>query len=429
MTSVDNTPSQYKGLLKHLLHFYSSYHRVNIRLAIFEALLDALNSIHVNFPALGKGISQLADWIYVWFLKLLTPTFPFDPKRRFFDHYWWILLTGLALGYLLSFGANWLGSWISGTLTGPNTAKVEYFWTDSKNLLIYLIWAPLSCAFSFAVVMLVAKDWRKLKHFADRVSDYKDTPLDIARLPFSVSLLFWFALVITLLDYSGVMNTDYTIPKNKIYWYTVNLGNNKVGLNTAGYFHFGSNFIKMGLVIAAVLAYISFCIEILRTAASASQRHTSDETLKADYAYFVRTAEKLFLNMFLLAIILCCHHVIWRTQVSGENNSLNIAFAHVAIILGVIFMVEMPRFYIMRLSKKKEYSFYEVHDQQSQTLFAMKSGVVFLAARIILYLYIWSIYFEGQLGYSFFSRMADSIREILHLIDAWFGCILGRPCG
>src|SRR5262249_19519434 len=157
--------------------------------AIFDALLESLNNININFPALGKGISRLADWIYVWVLKFLTPTFPFDPKKKFFDHYWWILLTGLALGYLLSFGANWMGSWISGTLTGPPSVSVEYFWTDWRNLRIYRVWAPLYCAFSFAIVILVAKDWHKLKGFADSVSEYKETPVDIARLPFSLSLL------------------------------------------------------------------------------------------------------------------------------------------------------------------------------------------------------------------------------------------------
>ena len=302
---------------------------------------------------------------------------------------------------------------------------MQYFWTDWKNLLIYLIWAPLYCAFSFTIVILVAKDWHKLKNFADDVSQYKDTPLDIARLPFSLSLLFWLALVITLLDYSGVMNTDYTIPGQKIYWYTVDMGNNKLKLNAASYFHFVSNFLKMGLVIAAVLAYISFCIEILRMAANASPLQTRDEKLRADYAYFVNSGERLFLNMFLLAIVLCCHHVIWRTQVSGQNNSLNIAFAHVAIILGVIFMVEVPRFYMIRLSKKEEYAFYEVHNQLSKTLFAMKSGVVFLVARIILYIYIWSFYFEGQLIFilcqdcSFNQRRTSGSR--------WLGRVHLRP--
>ncbi len=411
-------------LLRLLLDFQENAHRVSIRHAIMVVIQELRGSIAANFPAVAARIARVSDWVYAWILKLTTPSLPFDPKRPILNHYWLVFFTGLALGYLFSFGANWFGSWLSGTLDGPASETVEYFWTDRKNLKIYTIWAPLYCALSFTILLLAAKDLHGLQEFADKLSPSEPSTVDASRLPFSMSVLFWLPLVATILDYIAVINTDYT--KHKIYWYIVEVGNNKFKLNAAGYLHFASNYLKLSLLVAAVLFYISFCIEIMRVVSAGFKLKEVDDEDRQRYSQFMRIGERLFCNAVLLAIVISCHHVIWREQVSG-SNAFNVAFAHVGLILAILFMVEAPRYYMIWAWRQDNYVFKQDHIKLHRSLYAMKFSVVFFAARIVLYIFIWSFYFEKQLGYSLFSDAMHYLKEKALFVERFAAFLLDRP--
>ena len=415
--------SRYGALLNFIMEFYSNSHHRSFRHAIFIAIQETRQAAAAAFPTTAAYIAKLSNWIYFWILKFFTPSIPFDPKPPLLNHYWLVFLTGLFLGYVLSFGANWFGSWLSGTLDGPASTTVEYFWTDEKNLLIYTIWAPLYCALSFTVILLATKDLHKLQEFADKLSPSEPSSVDASRLPFSMSILFWLPLVATILDYIAVINTDYT--KEKIYWYIVEIGNNKFTFNTAGTYHFVSNYFKLSLIVAAVLFYIAFCIEIQRVVSAGFTLKSVTDDDRKTYLYFMQVGEKLFFNMFCLGIVISCHHVIWRDQVSGRN-ALNVAFAHVALILAILFVVEAPRTYVYWASRQQNYLFKAEHVQLAHTLYAVKFALMYTAARAFLYLYIWSFYFEHQIGSSFVSDILHCIRDAALVAGRFMARLLGR---
>src|SRR5437868_3016166 len=91
-------------LLNFIMEFYSNSHHRSFRHAVFLAIQETRQAAAATFPRTAAHIAKLSNWIYSWILKFFTPSIPFDPKPPLLNHYWFVFLTGLFLGYVLSFG-------------------------------------------------------------------------------------------------------------------------------------------------------------------------------------------------------------------------------------------------------------------------------------------------------------------------------------
>jgi hypothetical protein len=370
----------------------------NRRFIVFSIVAEGIEGFITRHPDSGGRLVGAYLSFYRWIARLVSPLLRPGPGPFLGRRLWQLLLIGWAAGFALSFGANAIGAYISGTWGPDNpTSHVLSFTGDEKNLKIYLLWAPWYVALSLAIMAYALAYWRHFRFFANHLSHREGPELSLMHVPASLYLATAIGLLATYLDYRSHVTAVYGAdPLPRLYWYLREIAPGQYELNAAGYLHFGSNFIKLWILAGAVLAYIAISIELIRCVHAVHHTVTLDERDKRIYVWCVKRGDYFFLLTVWLFIVIVLHNMTWTSSASGDIG-LNKLIAQIVIMMAFVFVIEIPRHYVKYRYVNGSAEYQAIHRAAKKSPNVRRINLIILVSKALMYFAFIEIFLDHTL--------------------------------
>lgn len=370
----------------------------NRRFIAFAVVAEAIEGFVVKHPNSGSKIIRFYLAFYRWIAKLVSPLLRPGPGPFLGKQLWRILLAGWAVGFVLSFGANGIGAYLSGTW-GPDDPASRFlsFTGDEKNLKIYLLWAPSYVALSLAMMIYSVLYWRHFRFFANHLSHREGPVLSLMHVPASIYLATAISVVATYMDYRSHVHAIYGVaPLPRLFWYLREMAPGEYALNAAGYLHFGSNLIKLWILAGAVIAYIAISIELIRCVHAVHRTMTLDDRDRRIYIWCVKRGDNFFLLVVWLFISIVLHNMTWTGSASGAIG-FNRLVAQIAIVAAFVFLIEIPRHYVKYRYIHGSTDYQNIHRTAKKSPNVRRINLIILASKALMYFAFVEIFLDHTL--------------------------------
>jgi hypothetical protein len=389
----------------------------NKRFVLFAILAKIIENFVKKYSLLGRIVVRLYLAIYRWLTKLVSPLLHPAFHPVFTKRLPLILFCGWILGIILSVGANGVGAYVSGTL-GPDDPESRFlaFEGDSKNLKIYIIWAPLYVSLSLAIIIYSIVYWRHFRFFANYLSGNDGGQLNFFHVPASLYISTLIALTATFFDYYNHVFARYGIaPLPRLFWYLCELAPGQYGLNAAGYFHYFSNAIKLWLVVSAVIAYLGISIELVRCVHAAHCKTWLNERDKRIYAWCVKRGDYFFIFIVWLFIVIVLHNITWTGSPSGQLG-FNRLVTQIAIVAGFIFVIEIPRHYVKYRYINGSAEYQALHKAIKQDPKVKRVNLFILGSKIVMYFAFIEVFLDQTIGLHINEAIAEFFTKLSYRV-------------
>jgi hypothetical protein len=387
------------------------------RFAVFALIASTIEAILAKSPRAKRIVTRTYLFVYDWLARLVNPLLRPTPSPRMRRRWLLIFLTGWIIGLILSLGANGFGAYISGTV-GPDDPESRFlaFSGDTKNLNIYRYWAPLYVAFSLTIVIWTGIYWKHFRFFADHLSQREGPHLTVLRLPASLYLTTAISFLATCFNLWSDLHIRYGVaPLPRLLWYLREIAPGEYGLNAAGYFHYISNAIKLWLVIFALISYIAISIELVRCVHAAARRPSLDEREKRIYGWCIWLGDYFFLFIIWFFIVIVFHNSTWSDTPSGKLG-FNLIIVQIAIIVGFIFVIEIPRSYVKYRYLNGSPKFQAIHREIKQVKRVRSVNRTIIASKILMYFVFIELFLDHTLQLHLNEKLLTITKGIIALI-------------
>jgi len=184
-----------------------------------------------------------------------------------------IVAIGAAIATLcFSFGLNYLFAGAADTLSGSDPRRI-YYWNDRHNIRIYTIIAPIYIACASVIIYVYLTSSLFMRRFDEHLSSWEMSLLTLQLAAFVLLALGIDAFV--QYRYYNEIVTDYDKLKystewqlkncpRKTFWFAERGASNQLTLNISGMFYFIGNFVRFGIVIAAVFCFVGASASLVR---------------------------------------------------------------------------------------------------------------------------------------------------------------------
>jgi hypothetical protein len=255
--------------------------------------------------------------------------------------------TRIAIGVLIAtfmccFVLNAVLAYLSGTLTGPDTARL-YFSADRWNQTLYILVVPIYSAAATCLCVTFFFKWNELNAIAD-ITGPADT--QYSKLFFCFRIFgFLTLLLLTSATFIAAFAADLfnnSVVK-QIYWFFDVANDGIRRLNKAGYYYVGLNLVLLELTFLALVSYVAMSMEVIRI----GRDFITPLTVKTYGFKKIKKMMSSYSDCYVFAKLLTSTYIaniyIWKFSPLGGMRNVTVA-ALVLAFIGIV-LIDIPRLY------------------------------------------------------------------------------------
>jgi hypothetical protein len=308
-----------------------------------------------------------------------------------------IVAIGAAIAALaFSFGLNYLFASAANTLSGSDTGRL-YYLHDIHNIRIYTLIAPIYIACASVVIYVYVTSSLFMRRFDEDLSLWESTVLTLRFVVFILVVLGvdafiqyrYFSEIVT-----NYRELTYRTPERAeqcrklLYWFVERSASGELMLNVSGMFYFIGNFVRFGIVVAAVFCFVGASASIVRLGVDISPAGMNDITAVRERLFSFSIIELWTKGLYF---ILNIHGKVWGD--SCLSGHLNIRLAGAAVFAVGWVALTIPRNFVeyrlWRVLRQQaianpQEGMPDLRNQETVWLYSLASSLFFLAVAMLV---------------------------------------------